>query len=163
MATKNAEGALLEEITPENFGTKLDLICKVAGISLTALAEVLDEEPSTLSHIRIREEKREPRRKPSPKFMDKLRALASIRPKGLATVQSTQKLTSVAVVAGLNAVARTKFLGSAAVVAGTCLGGIVGGFLTFGVLRAVAVICKKQGFSCKESEGELEISKDSEE
>jgi transcriptional regulator with XRE-family HTH domain len=168
MARKNTEEELLEEITEEitekNCAEKLDLICQVAGISLKELAKLLGENPATLSHIKRSAKNPKSGRTPTPRFMDKLRTLASIRPKGLRTgIPTEQKLTTAAVAAGLSALARTELLGSAAVVAGTLLGGIAGGLVSFGMLHAVDAICKKAGLSYKESEGNVEITKEADE
>lgn len=157
--SKNRQKELLEEITPENCGQKLDIICQAAGISLTKLADLLDEKPATLSHIKSG------RRRPSQKFMNRLRALALIRPKGYERQdEEFEPLSVAAVVAGLNTLARTSLLKKAAFLAsGARLGLAIAWPLPFGVLYAVDAICKKLGLSYKETEDELEITTDSNE
>lgn len=158
MASKSIDRALTEEITPQNCGEKLDLICQVAGISLTELAALLGEKPATLSHVK------NGRRAPTPRFMDKLRALSLIRPKGhQQEVKHSSAMTAAAIAVGLSSLARTTLLGSAAALAGTLVGGVVGGLVTFGMLHAVDAICNKLGLSYKETEDELEITKGSDE
>ena len=160
MSNKNEENAMLEEITRRNCGQKLPLICKAAGISLKELADVLGEKQSTLSHI-----KRGPKqgRLPTQRFMDKLRALALIRPNGLANeCEEPGKLTAAAVAVGLAAIARTKLLGTMGVVAGAFTGGLVGAVLSFGVLHAVDAICRRLGLAYREADDRVEITRDKE-
>jgi transcriptional regulator with XRE-family HTH domain len=154
MASKSTDKALTEEITPQNCGQKLDLICQVAGISLTELAAMLGEKPATLSHIK------RGRRKPTNKFMDRLRALSLIRPKGYKREEKwATALTVVAVATGLSSLARTRLLGSAAAVTGMLMGGVIGGLLSFGMLHAVVAICKTLGLDYKESQDEIEVTR----
>lgn len=163
MARKSMDKKLTDEITPEDCGKKLDLICKAAGISLKKLAELLGEKPATLSHMKPKTNG-ENGRKATQKFMDKLRALALIRPKGYAHEEThTERLTVDDVAIGLSSLARTSLLGSPAVVAGALVGGIAGGLLSFGMLHAVAAISKQLGLSYRESEDELEITRESDE
>ncbi|MCD6364429.1 MAG: helix-turn-helix transcriptional regulator [Planctomycetes bacterium] len=157
MRRKNIDIGLPDEITSQNCGEKLDLICGAAGISMKELAELTGVQPATLSHIKSG------RRQPTQKFMDRLQALALIRPKGYEREAEGAAFTASAVAAGLSSLARAKLLGSAAIVAVACSGGIGGGLLSFGVLHAVDAICKKLGLACKESKNEVEITKEPDE
>jgi hypothetical protein len=149
---------MLEEITKDNCGECLKLICDGAGMSLKKLAEVLDEKQSTLSHIKRGPEP--PGRPPSQNFMNKLRALSLIGPSGRQDDASQgAKLTPAAVVAGLSAMARTKLLGTVNIIAGALAGGIVGAVVSFGVFHALDSICRKFGLSYKEANDDLEISR----
>jgi len=157
MVRKSMDTKQSDVITQENCGEKLEDICNAAGISLMALANYLGEKPSTLSHMKSTKN----RRNATQKFWDKLRALAAIRPKGYPHKEiDPGRITIGDVAIGLSSLARTQLLGSPAVVAGALVGGIVGGVLSFGMLQAVGVISKQFKLACRESEDELEITKE---
>ena len=173
---------MTEHVTPENCGEKLKLIRGISGLSRIDLAKSIGCSESTITRLELKKSL------PTTDFMLRLAALSMIGYAKYSKMSDKDKknisetiiasggviagvggaigvISVSGTVAGLSAAGITSGL---AAIGGTMLGGLAvvttlplaAGFAGYGLVKGIQAICKANKLSCKEVDGEFEISRE---